>query len=323
MFINSFCAVSHLGLIDFDTQWSLLSIDKNSDNHLQCKEPDYSKWLNPLQLRRMSKPVRMSVAAAKECMGNEEPGSIHVGTAYGILLDTEVFLKSTVVNQESMLTPTAFIQSTHNTVAGTIALAMKSDVHNMTFVHKAHSFEDALRDGYLLLEDDPDGVILVGSYEDLTQNNFHIIKTFNIYRNKSLAGEGAAFFKITIKKRESSIAEIGEFSVFRSKSKTEILQKVADFMEENKFINGDENIFLSGYLEKDSMESVYREIESAYFQNNEVIEFKRLCGEYPTASSFGLTYAASILKDNPKKICWMVNNFGSYWSIWLIKGMKS
>ncbi len=45
------------------------------------------------------------------------PGAIITGTALGCLEDTVTFLTRMIELNEELLPPTAFIQSTHNTVA--------------------------------------------------------------------------------------------------------------------------------------------------------------------------------------------------------------
>src|SRR6478752_7380571 len=102
---------------------------------LSAETGDLSMHIPPMQLRRMSKIVRMGIAAALSCKA-ESPGvvpeAITVGTAWGCVQDTEQFLKKLVAQEEQMLTPTAFIQSTHNTVAGQIALITGCNGYNNT-----------------------------------------------------------------------------------------------------------------------------------------------------------------------------------------------
>lgn len=84
---------------------------------LLCKEPDYSAYIPAMQLRRMSKAVRMGIGASKIALqkaGIEKPDALSAGTALGCLQDTEVFLSKMLEQQEQMLTPTAFIQSTQH-----------------------------------------------------------------------------------------------------------------------------------------------------------------------------------------------------------------
>ncbi|MCZ2443200.1 MAG: 3-oxoacyl-ACP synthase, partial [Flavobacteriales bacterium] len=90
---------------------------------LNCIEPDYSKYIDPKLIRRMSRIIKMGVAAAMEALKDAElsmPDAIITGTAYGCLADTDAFLSRMVEFNEELLSPTSFIQSTHNTVGAQI-----------------------------------------------------------------------------------------------------------------------------------------------------------------------------------------------------------
>ena len=56
------------------------------------------------------------------------PDAIITGTGLGCLEDTEKFLTAMVTNKEEFLTPTSFIQSTHNTVSAQIALLLPTGI---------------------------------------------------------------------------------------------------------------------------------------------------------------------------------------------------
>src|SRR4029079_11207934 len=93
-------------------------------NRLSCVEPDYKTIIDIKLIRRMSRIIKMGVAAGIECLneaGISVPDAITTGTAYGCLEDTGVFLSKMVEQNEELLTPTSFIQSTHNTVGAQIA----------------------------------------------------------------------------------------------------------------------------------------------------------------------------------------------------------
>ena len=91
---------------------------------LFAMEPPYKDYIPPAAIRRMSKSVKMGMVAASVALEQAHltPQAIFVGTGMGCLQDSEKFLKTLLDNQEQHLTPTAFIQSTHNTVAGQIAI---------------------------------------------------------------------------------------------------------------------------------------------------------------------------------------------------------
>jgi hypothetical protein len=100
--------------------------------------------------------------------------------------------------EENMLSPTAFIQSTHNTVGAQIALLLKCHNYNNTIIHRAFSFENALTESILLLQDSMNPV-LVGAIDEITDDRHEILSRFGMYRKPgkttgNIAGEGAVFF---------------------------------------------------------------------------------------------------------------------------------
>lgn len=111
--------------------------------------PDYKAFINPLALRRLSTILRMGIATAKSVSDDQTYDAISYGTSWGCLTDTEKFLQ--VINTVSgdVFSPTAFIQSTHNTIAGQISLELKNHAYNMTHTQNTLSFEVALLDGLL------------------------------------------------------------------------------------------------------------------------------------------------------------------------------
>src|SRR5438105_1957800 len=96
-------------------------------NRLNCITPDYKEIIDPKLIRRMSRVIKMGVASAMACLqdaGVTNPDAIITGTAYGCLEDTGIFLSKMVERGEELLTPTSFIQSTHNTIAAQVALLL-------------------------------------------------------------------------------------------------------------------------------------------------------------------------------------------------------
>ena len=135
-------------------------------SRLHCAEPDYKQVIDVKYIRRMSRIIKIGVAAALECLQEAKlsnPDAIITGTAYGCMEDTGIFMKKLVENNEELLTPTAFIQSTHNTVGAQIALILSCNQYNNTFVHRGFSFETALLDAMMLLKDKEAENVLIGS----------------------------------------------------------------------------------------------------------------------------------------------------------------
>lgn len=181
-------------------------------NRLKAIEPDYAKYIDAKLIRRMSRIIKMGVAAAMDCLdaaaeaastadeatGAAAPGkrlvpdAIVTGTAYGCLEDTVTFLRRMVENKEELLTPTAFIQSTHNTVGAQIALMLQCHAYNNTFVHRGFSFESAVLDAQMLLEEGQATNVLVGGVDEITDTSHQILERFGLFKG-AMDGEGAVF----------------------------------------------------------------------------------------------------------------------------------
>lgn len=193
----------------FDAATFPLSITQHSSNRFNCIEPDYDTIIDAKLIRRMSRIIKMGAAAALKCLQQADvkmPDGIIVGTAYGCLQDTEIFLQRMIDYNEELLTPTAFIQSTHNTVGAQIALLLQCHQYNNTFVHKGFSFESALLDAIMMLNENEMNNVLVGGVDELTNSSFDILSRFGLFKNSlpenlytsktkgTIAGEGAFFF---------------------------------------------------------------------------------------------------------------------------------
>ena len=72
----------------------------------------------------MSNIIKMGISTSLKALDIAEiqmPGAIIIGTGIGCIYDTAKFLNQLIENEEDLLNPTSFIQSTHNSVAGQLA----------------------------------------------------------------------------------------------------------------------------------------------------------------------------------------------------------
>src|SRR5690606_5289129 len=148
------CYINGLGSIGLQSLgfnvWSDEPCIINTSN--KVAHPSYKELIPAGALRRMSASVKMGIYAAHQAMQEAQvnyPDAIITGTGLGCLQDSEKFLDAMIENDEAFLTPTSFIQSTHNTVAAQIALQLGCKAYNFTYVNGADSFEASLFDAML------------------------------------------------------------------------------------------------------------------------------------------------------------------------------
>ncbi len=270
---------------------------------LTALEPDYARYIDPKMIRRMSRIVKMGVATAMRCLdgaGKPLPGAIITGTAYGCLGDTGVFLRKMISNNEELLSPTAFIQSTHNTVGAQVALLLKCHSYNNTIVHRAFSLEHSLTEAGMLLAEGTRQV-LVGAIDEITDDSFTLLSRFGLYRDSQhgrAAGEGAAFFLLQPDPGENDLARIDFVTTWLDPGADvpSLWSRIGDSLQKAGFSMNRIGLLLDG---SDGLLGQY----PSQLQHAGYLDCKKLCGEFPTASGFGLWLAASccrpegILKD--------------------------
>lgn len=284
------------------------------DDHFAIVDPDYSRWIDLQQIRRMSRVVKMGVASAHISMEEanvEVPDAIITGTAYGCMADTGIFLQKMVKQKEEMLAPTAFIQSTHNTLGGQIALKLSCHGYNNTFVHGNTSFESALLDTQFYLTENPDAKVLTGSADEITPISHNILTRLRRYKRKpvypsdllntptigSMGGEGSAFFVFQALKNSNSIAQVKGFEmIFKKLNPEQSLESILQFLEKNQLEIKDLSLLVSSRNGDIRTDHQYELAENSIFKNLPKAAFKHLCGEYPTSISFGIGVAARCLQ---------------------------
>jgi 3-oxoacyl-(acyl-carrier-protein) synthase len=304
IYIHSAGNVSPQHSLDSDAFF--LNRIKTSNNFFKSLEPDYSLFVDNKMIRRMSRIVKMGVAASMTCLRNagvENPAAILTATAYGCLEDSSAFLRRMIEFEEKMLSPTAFIQSTHNTVGAQIALLLKCHNYNNTIVHRAFSFENALIESILLLEEGM-APVLVGALDEITDDRHAILSRFGLYKKPSgnIAGEGAAFFLLDKEPRNNFLAVLNDVQTLYEPENLQ--EAIAVFLEKNGLSADHLGLVLhslTGIAAHDIKNAQYLKTQLAGIPN---FPFKSLCGDYPTASGFALWLAAILLKEQ-KAPAWM------------------
>ena len=270
-------------------------------------EPNYNEIINKISIRRMSKITKMGIATAQSALKNANiviPDAIITGTGMGCLENSEKFLKSIIENKEEFLSPTAFIQSTHNTVGSQIAINLKCKNYNMTYVHGSISFELALFDSQLLISENQAKNILVGGIDELGKKIVDdTLKLENDFKNgiNVPLSEGSHFFIISSIKTSNSLAILKGIEIYHKISENEILNKINLFLKNINIIEID--VIILGF-NGDIWDKYYRILTDNLFKNTPQVQYKNISGEFSTSSSFGLWLGLELIKKQniPKEV---------------------
>lgn len=299
--------------LTYDNSVFLNSVKPLQFPFARCEEPNYKELINPMQLRRMGRILRMGVTAAGIALkesGVENPDAIITGTGLGLVQDTEKFLLSLLENDEKLLNPTSFIQSTHNTVGAHIAVMLKCNNYNYTYVNSSISFESALLDSLMQVEENPAASILLGGLDEMTEmyhkityragmwNKYNpgIDQPGNLESDNVIAGEGSAYFVLSGKKHPACYAVFEDTETFYKPASTEkIATNILGFLEKNKLHPEEIDLVIFGQQDAEG-DIIYQDIRKNLFRNNSQARYKHLCGEYYTSSAFASWLGANILK---------------------------
>lgn len=116
---------------------------------------DYSHYIPAMEARRMTEQIRRVIVAARKALEEARivvPDAIITGTEWGCISNTLQFLDPLCREGETGLKPTAFMQSTHNTVSSIIARQLQCHGYNATFSHGPNSYDHACKDAQNLLQ---------------------------------------------------------------------------------------------------------------------------------------------------------------------------
>jgi hypothetical protein len=237
--------------------------------------PSYKENIPGINLRRMSNIVKMGLANTLKCLEQKKADAIVVGTGLGSINHTELFLSSYIKSNHSILSPTPFINSVHNTISGEIALHTQSKGYNSTYSQSGLSFEGALLDTILLTKEGKK--VIVGGVDEsipILDEILNKLETNNLFQT------GSSFFYCT-PSVHNSLAEVTHCIISKYKKIKSIL--------ENLNFNKDEDFIVSG-------NSFCNPIDLKTF------DYSKFCGIYMTNSSFGLQFAVEILNSTQREI---------------------
>lgn len=234
-----------------------LNLNTFAANNFNAVEPDYKEVIANANLRRrMNRMLKMGTYAAMKCLADTDVDMMLTATSLGSISDTEKMLDTIYSSGETLGNPTAFIQSTFNTLAGNIAQLKSTHIPNVTFVNRGETVANALRYAQVKLSCDADNILYVSS-DEKTELSETVLKKFHLSAN-GMYGEGSTAMILSSEKT-GALAEI----VF-SKCGIDVMSALKELGM--------------------PMEDV------------EILDYKRWCGEYATALAFGVALAARMLE---------------------------
>ena len=111
-------------------------------------------------------------------------------------------------------------------------------------------------------------------------------------------GEGTAFFALSVIPAEHTYAELVDISLRNEVTPDELPSWITDFLQHHAFSISDIDIIFTG----DPTPLPWQ---------CPILSYKNLCGEYFTASAFGLWYACHYLKEDKARRILLINSYNN------------
>lgn len=281
----------------------LENLQPSVDNQLHALEPKYTS-IPPGQLRRMGRALRMGVGTGMSLLEKSKVDGMLIATANGGIEDSITFLNQIVDYEEGRLTPTNFVQSTFNAIAGLMGMITSNKGYNATHVHRGLAFENVVLDAAMLLKENPAHIYLIGGVDEISVRNYRMeamagwykkepVSNGDLYDTKSpgaLPGEGAAMFVVNNTK-EGAIARLVKLQMLHTTSVNVVKQQLTQFIREEKI-----DVLLSGESGDSRFSEFYSEVESSFENEVGVARFKHMTGEFQTVSALALWLSCYFLK---------------------------
>lgn len=313
MFIKDLSCIS--AQQTFDEAFFNTALKINTGNRYMAMEPGYGSLIPAGLLRRMGKAVRIGVGAGLPLIRkNQDLDGIILATTNGGLEDCLKFLNQIVDYNEGTLTPTNFVQSTPNAVAGNLALMSKVTGYNATHVNKGLAFEGALIDAFLLFEEEKAESLLLGSIEEISDYNYNIDMLAGSWKKEettsetllksgtpgTVCGEASVMFVVEAEKSGNCLAEIVDVDQISYADEFKLKEKLIHFLAKNEVKFSEIDTLILGYSGDSRSDHWYNWLHETLFPESAVYNYKNLVGDFPTATAFAVWMGVHIL--NGKKM---------------------
>jgi len=269
--------------------------------------PDFSPHFSPLMARRMCVLMKRAVVLSRLTLKDaslDMPDAIISGTGLGCIDNTEKFLYSIKENEEKFLQPTFFMQSTHNILSSTIAIDLTCHGYNNTFVHRGTSFENALLDAVMQIEHGRVQHVLVGGFDELTNDYYQFFDRIGIWdfatgampKQKCFASEASVSMLLGKTKNEHTICEINEVELLHQPTQQQIQEALDAILAKAGCALSGIDAVLTGLNTHAGNDRVYSDGIDRFFKDLPVMQYKHLFGESFSSSAIGVYVALTCLR---------------------------
>lgn len=205
-------------------------------DYVRCVDPDFRQFISAGEARRMGKLLKRALATSLSALsegGIEHPDAVITGTGFGSVENTEFFLDAMVREGESLLKPTQFMQSTHNTTSSLISIHTKSHGYNSTYSQKHLSFDSALYDAWLQFRLGRIHSALVGAHDEMTPVFHTFMRKAGFLSECAICSEAAVSVLLSDEPSEKSLCSLVGVWIKSRPSSAQVCGQIGKMLEEN------------------------------------------------------------------------------------------
>ena len=307
-------SVSHISIQKpLSEEWMDMPIIPDS-SFMKSEEPDYKLFISPMEARRIGTLVKRALVTSMDALRKgqcEMPDAIISGTGLGCVEHTEKFLNAVIDNDEECLPPTAFMQSTHNTISSQVALRLKCHGYNSTYSHRGTSFESALFDAFLQLKLNQIRSALVGAHDEMTPDYFLMLSKLDFWKSNfseleqlrrgedkgSISGSCSLNMLLSLQQQDNTLCELKDMQLLYRPGILQSRHAINDILLRNELSLKDIDAVVMGWSGDQDNDDVYHELKEHIFSDIPCLWYKQMFGESFSASSFGVYVGAVCLHE--------------------------
>lgn len=272
-------------------------------------ETKIKEFVSVGEARRMSKILKRALATSFGAIMEsdiERPQAIITGTGMGCMDNSEKFLKELIEYGETSLSPTLFMQSTHNTIGSKIAITLKNNGYNNTYSHKGISFESALLDAWLQLLAGEIDSALVGGFDEVAPVMSTVMK--DAHPEFVCPTDVSVSTILTSDNHPKNICEIADIKILHRPG----LKELADLLTEDK-----DNILITGGNGIDVNDEPYKKLLQHLSYSPTILTYKENFGDNFTSPAMAFYSGVNKFKEdaNLKHITLLNHSDNINWSL--------
>ena len=294
---------------------------------VKAVNPAFREYIAPNEARRMGSIMKRALVTSLKVLketGIEHPDAIITGTSIGSLDYTEKFLDALTENGEESLSPTYFMQTTHNTVSSAISIYTGTHSYNTTYSHGGISFDLALKDAWMQINLGMISNALVGGHDEMVESYFELLQKTGYVGVEGMVPCGECAMSMMLNTQESSdnLCELAGVSVFRMRSLQNVGKHLGHLLKAAHIQIEDIQTVMTGVNGNPENDRLYLPVLDEWFSLAQHLKYKHLFGENYTASALGLYAAAHLMKKQHIPVMLLVNcTMNGDCSLVLLKGI--